>query len=203
MARSVDEPAREAKVLGAKSGGRLKRDRAFGGSAASTLESAERAGRTSDSSPIAAASRAPRTSASSSAGLEHERRKIVVPSQPISDARLALDRCARGHEIPDIPVHRPLGDLQLLREPASGHRAPSPAEPLDDLEESVGAAHGPTILRLSPHASFSSTSPMAFPSGSANIPMTGPPGRSVRPMRTRPPSSCARSRELVTDSVET
>ena len=67
-------------------------------------------------------------------------------AQRVADAGRALDRRARDHEVAHVAVDGALRHLELLREPASGARSPSPAEQLDDAEEPIGAAHGVAMV---------------------------------------------------------
>ena len=87
---------------------------------------------------------------------EHERRQVVSLPERVPHARLALDRHAAGHQVADVAVDRPLAHLERLGERARGdHATAAPSEPLDDLEEAVGATHGgcrvPTATRERSH----------------------------------------------------
>ena len=72
--------------------------------------------------------------------VEHERRQVEARPQHIAHARLALDRHAAGDQVLDVAVDGALRHLQRIAEVA-GPRQLLAAHELDDLEQSVGAAH--------------------------------------------------------------
>src|SRR5439155_25204268 len=80
--------------------------------------------------------------------IEHERRQVVARPDAIADARLAVDRRAGEHEIADVAVDRPFRDLQLARDLLRRRHRAAAAKQLDDLEQTVGAAHRPILVRL-------------------------------------------------------
>ena len=72
--------------------------------------------------------------------VEHQRRQVEAGLQHIADARLALDRHAAGDQVLDVAVDGALRHLQRLAQIAGPHQVLA-AHELDDLEQSVGAAH--------------------------------------------------------------
>src|SRR5207247_2467582 len=82
--------------------------------------------------------------------IEHERWQVVPRTNAVPDPRLAVDRRAGEHEIADVAIHRalrhaePLGDVR-----GGGRRAPA-SQQLDDLKETVGAAHVSRVNLVTP-----------------------------------------------------
>jgi hypothetical protein len=72
---------------------------------------------------------------------EHQRRQVEAGLHPVADAGLAFDRHALGHEVGDIAVDGSFRDLEAFGEEAGGAQAP-PADQLDEMEETIGTAHG-------------------------------------------------------------
>jgi hypothetical protein len=73
--------------------------------------------------------------------IEHERRQIVAGPDPVADAGRAFDRRAGQRQIADVAIDRPLRDLQLLGDLRRRRHRAAPAEQLNDLKQTVGAAH--------------------------------------------------------------
>lgn len=73
-------------------------------------------------------------------GAEHQRREVEPLAEGVADARFALDGHARGDEVRDVPVYRPLRDLKVPRQRCGGHDRAA-AQRLDHLEQPVGPPH--------------------------------------------------------------
>jgi hypothetical protein len=74
-------------------------------------------------------------------GGEHQRRQVEAAAQHIADADGAVDWHAARLQRGDIAVDRANGDFELLGERRRGQRLRCRPEGLDDVEETVGAAH--------------------------------------------------------------
>jgi len=105
--------------------------------------------------------------------------------QRVADASLAADGDAGEREVPDVPVDGPFGDLELGGDALGGDQA-APAEELDQLEESVGAAHRrePYFFAAACHRARTT------PWGSEMI-AKDPGGMSSRGLSSLAPSLCA------------
>jgi hypothetical protein len=79
--------------------------------------------------------------------VEHQRRQIEAVAQGVADAGLAFDRHATRHQVADVPVDRPLRDLEPFGEVAGADQL-LPAHDLDDLEQAIGAAHGDPLIQV-------------------------------------------------------
>src|ERR1700722_1271156 len=71
---------------------------------------------------------------------EHERRQIVALAQRVADTGGALDWNLARNQVADVAIDSALADVEMFRERSSGHYAAS-AQPLNDLEEAIGATH--------------------------------------------------------------
>src|SRR5260370_11470134 len=71
---------------------------------------------------------------------EHKRRQIVSLAQRVTDSSRAFDRDLARDQIADVAVDGALADVELLGERAGGDHAAS-AQPLNDFEQAIGAAH--------------------------------------------------------------
>ena len=74
---------------------------------------------------------------------KHERRQVEAGLQDVAHAGFALDRHTTGDQVLDVAVDGALRDLQGFAQVA-GARQLLTAHELDDLEQSVGAAHALT-----------------------------------------------------------
>jgi hypothetical protein len=85
-------------------------------------------------------------------GGQHQRGQIEPVLQHIADTRLTAHRHALADQRGDVAIDRSLRGLELGGDRARGHWAALAAEDLDDLEQAVGASHGPlsTASMLTP-----------------------------------------------------
>ena len=74
-------------------------------------------------------------------GRQHQRRHVEVAAEDVADAGLAADRRPLPDQVGDVAVDGPLRHFELLGQGAGGDRARRTPEDLDDLKQSVGAAH--------------------------------------------------------------
>ncbi|WP_244901123.1 hypothetical protein [Leptospirillum ferriphilum] len=68
--------------------------------------------------------------------------------QAVADTRLPVDGDTDGDKVRNITVDRPFGDLQLFGHASRRLDAVAPQQQ-DNLEKSVGASHGKSLLRTS------------------------------------------------------
>ncbi len=76
---------------------------------------------------------------------EHQRRQVEALAQHVTQAGRALDRHAAGLQGRHVAIDRAHGHFQLLGQGGRRDRLPGRAQDLDDVEQSVGAAHAPDI----------------------------------------------------------
>src|ERR1700722_16082739 len=71
---------------------------------------------------------------------EHEGRQVVSLAQRVADAGGTLDGNLARDQVVDVAVDCSLAGIELFRERSGGDYAAS-AQPLNDLEEAIGATH--------------------------------------------------------------
>ena len=80
---------------------------------------------------------------------QHQRRHVETAIQHITDAGLAADRHAIGHQLRDIAVDGAHRGFQFLGDVDGGHRPLLAPEHLDNAEQPVSASHDGTVANHS------------------------------------------------------
>src|SRR4029077_2702262 len=72
--------------------------------------------------------------------IEHERWQIISAAKGIAHSGCALDRHLARNQIANVAIDRAFAHLKLIGQRTRGDHA-APAQPLDDAEKAIGAAH--------------------------------------------------------------